>query len=175
VRRLVGIIASLAFTASLPSTAHAYEDQAMLGLGVGYVANTAIDARVRSGIDVALSAGAGLGKDWSLQGLFSYNVLPNEGPMHLGALGVEATYALDIVRVVPLFGFCFDGVLTVRDRASRGDFALHALLGLDYLINARWSIGTDVRGFWLATHARSPLDAFILTAAVRLGLRFDLR
>jgi len=48
--------------------------------------------------------------------------------------------------------------------------ALHALLGLDDLIDARWSVGTDLRGFWVGTHAQSPLDAFILTAAVRLGV-----
>ena len=67
-----------------------------------------------------------------------------------------------------------DGLLTVRDGRTRGDFALHGLLGVDYLINQRWLVGADVRGYWVATNAASPLDPFILTAGARVGVRFDL-
>ena len=72
-------------------------------------------------------------------------------------------------------GTPLDGILSVRERAARGDFALHALLGIDFLINPRWIIGADARGFWVATNAKSPLSAFIVTAALRVGVRFDLR
>jgi hypothetical protein len=133
------------------------------------------DAPPRHGIDVALSAGAGLGDAWSIQGLLSYNVLPGDVPLHVSMAGLETVYALDVVRFVPLFGFGLDGLLTVRDQDTRGDFALHALAGLDFLIDRRWLVGADVRGYWIATHAHSPLDAFFLTAGARAGLRFDLR
>ena len=38
----------------------------------------------------------------------------------------------------------------------------------------RWLVGVDVRGYWVATHAQSPLDPFVITAAARVGVRFDL-
>jgi hypothetical protein len=159
VRRLVWICASLAaLLLAVPPTARAYEDQATLGLAVGF----------------ALSAGAGFGDAWSIQGLLSYNLFPDQRSVHLGIAGLETVYALDIVRFVPLLGAGLDGLLTVRDRGTRGDFALHALIGFDYLINRRWILGADVRGYWVATNAQSPLDPFILTAGARVGVRFDL-
>jgi hypothetical protein len=133
------------------------------------------DTLPRNGVDVALSAGGGIGDAWSIQGLLSYNVYLGDGTFHMGMAGVETVYALDIVRFVPLIGFGLDGILSVRERAARGDFALHALLGVDFLINPRWIIGADARGFWVATNASSPLSAFIVTAALRVGVRFDLR
>ena len=173
-RCLVGIFGSLTLLATVPSMASAYEDQATLGLEVGYAGMPSAGTLPRNGIDVGLIAGGGLGDAWSIQGLLSYNVFPNERPLHLGMAGLETVYALDIVRFVPLIGFGIDGLLTVRDRRTRGDFALHVLVGVDYLISQRWLIGADVRGYWVATHAASPLDSFILTAGVRAGVRFDL-
>ncbi len=161
--------------ALLPSMALAYEDQAILGLEVGYAGMPTTDTLPRHGVDVGLVAGGGFGDAWSIQGLLSYNIFPNEQPVHLGMAGLETVYALDIVRFVPLIGAGIDGLLTVRDGRTRGDFALHALLGADYLINQRWLIGVDVRGYWVATNAASPLDPFIVTAGARAGVRFDLR
>ncbi len=175
VRCLAGICGSLALLASMPSGARAYEGQATLGLAVGYAGMPRAESPPRNGIDVALSGGAGIGDAWSIQGLLGYNVLPDDSPLHVSMAGLETVYALDIVRFVPLLGFGFDGLLTVRDRAARGDFALHALVGFDFLINRRWLIGADARGYWVATNAKSVLDAFFLTVAVRVGLRFDLR
>jgi hypothetical protein len=174
VRCLVGIFGSLALWASLPSMASAYEDQATLGLEVGYAGMPRTDTPPSNGVDVGLIAGGGLGDAWSIQGLLSYNVFLHEQPLHLGMAGLETVYALDIARFVPLIGFGLDALLTVRDRQTRGDFALHVLVGVDYLINQRWLIGADVRGYWVATHAASPLDSFILTAGARVGVRFDL-
>mgnify|MGYP001824446343 CR=1 FL=1 len=172
--RLLWIVGTLAaLLAVLPSTAQAYEDQATLGLAVGYAGIPGSDTVPRNGVDVALSAGAGFGDAWSIQGLLSYGVFPNARALHLGTVGLETVYALDIVRFVPLLGAGLDGLLTVRDRRTRGDFALHFLVGFDYLINPRWLVGVDVRGYWVATHAQSPLDPFLITAAARVGVRFD--
>jgi hypothetical protein len=175
VRCLVGICGSLALWASIPSMAFAYEDQATLGLEVGYAGIPGTDTLPRNGFDVGLIAGGGIGDAWSIQGLLSYNLFPHEPRLHLGMAGLETVYALDIVRFVPLIGFGVDGLITAIDRSTWGDFALHVLLGVDYLINARWLVGADARGYWVATNARSPLDPFILTAGVRVGVRFDLR
>jgi hypothetical protein len=175
VRRLLWIVGSLAaLLAVLPSTARAYDDQATLGLALGYAGIPGSSTVPRNGVDVALSAGGGLGDAWSIQGLLGYSVFPNARALHLGTAGIETVYALDIVRFVPLLGAGLDGLLSVRERQTRGDFALHFLVGFDFLINPRWLIGADVRGYWVATHAQSPLDAFLITAAARVGVRFDL-
>ena len=173
-RCFVGIFGTLVLMAALPSAASAYEDQATLGVEVGYAGMPSTSTLPRNGVDIGLIAGGGLGDSWSIQGLLSYNVFPDERPVHLGMAGLETVYALDITRFVPLIGFGVDGLLTVRDRRTRGDFALHGLLGVDFLINPRWLIGADARGYWVATHAASPLDSFILTVGVRAGVRFDL-
>ena len=173
-RCLVGIFVSLVLMAALPSAASAYEDQATLGLTVGWAGLPRPDLLPGNGVDVGLVAGGGLGDSWSIQGLLNYNIFPDERPLHLAMAGLETVYALDIVRFVPLIGFGLDGLLSVRDRNTRGDFALHALLGVDYLINPRWLVGADVRGYWVATHASSLLPSFIVIAGVRVGVRFDL-
>jgi hypothetical protein len=133
------------------------------------------DALPGNGLDFALSAGGGIGDAWSIQGLLSHNVYFRDGTLNMSMAGVETVYALDIVRFVPLIGFGIDGILSVRERNPRGDFALHVLLGVDFLINPRWIIGADARGFWVATNAKSQLSAFVVTAALRVGIRFDLR
>ncbi|MBW2720518.1 MAG: hypothetical protein JRD94_18870 [Deltaproteobacteria bacterium] len=164
-RCLFGIFGSLTLMASLPSMASAYEDQATFGLEVGYAGMPNAVALPRNGVDVGLVVGGGLGDAWSIQGLLSYDVFPDERPLHLGMAGLEAVYALDIVRFVPLIGFGIDGLLSVRDRRTRADFALHGLIGVDYLINERWMIGAGVRGYWVATHAASPLRPSLAAAA----------
>ena len=174
-RRLLCIVGSLAaLLAVLPSTAQAYEDQATLGLAAGYAGIPGSDTVPRNGVDVGLSAGGGFGDAWSVQGLLNYSIFPNARALHLGMAGIETVYALDIVRFVPLLGAGLDGLLTVRERRTRGDLALHFLVGFDYLINSRWLVGADVRGYWVATNAQSPLDPFLITASARVGVRFDL-
>lgn len=173
-RWLACICGSLALLASFAAPARAYENEATLGLAVGYAGMPKADAPPRNGIDIAVSAGRGIGDAWSIQGLLGYSALPGDASLHVSMAGLETVYALDIVRFVPLVGFGLDGLLTVRDRHARGDFALHALLGFDFLIDRRWLVGADVRGYWVATNTHSPLDALFLTASARVGIRFGL-
>ena len=174
-RCVVWIVGSLTLLTLLPAPARGYEDEATLGLAVGYAGAPDSEGLPQNGIDIAVSAGGGLGDAWSIQGLLSYNLFPDDRAFHMSMAGLETVYALDIVRFVPLVGFGLDGLLSVRDRRTRGDFALHALLGFDFLIDRRWILGADVRGFWVATNAKSPLGPFVLTAALRVGVRFELR
>lgn len=173
-RRFVRIFGSLALLASLSSTARAYENQATVGLALGYAGMPGADSGPKNGVDLALSAGGGLGDAWNIQGFLAYDVFVGDLPIHVGMAGLETVYALDIVRFVPLIGVGLDGLLSVRQRQAFGDFALHALLGIDFLINPRWIIGADARVFWIATYKNSPLDQFMVTAALRAGVRFDV-
>jgi hypothetical protein len=174
VRRFVWIFGSLALLASLSSTARAYEDQATVGLAVGYAGMPGADSGPKNGVNVALSVGGGLGDAWSIQGFLAYDVFLGDRAIHVGMAGLETVYALDIVRFVPLIGFGLDGLLSVRERQAFGDFALHALLGFDFLINPRWIIGADARVLWIPTYQKSALDQFMITAALRAGVRFDV-
>lgn len=163
------------WTLLLPASVRAYEDEATLGAAVGYAGMPESEGLPSNGVHFALSAGGGLGDAWNIQGLLSHSVFLGDQPLQMSMAGLETVYALDIVRFVPLIGAGLDGLLTVRERQTRGDFALHGLLGVDYLINARWLVGAEVRGYWVATNAQSPLDPFILTAAARVAVRFELR
>lgn len=173
--RLVCALASLITLTALPATVRAYEDQVTVAVAVGYAGMPDSAALPEHGVDFTLSAAGGIGDAWSIQGLLSHNVFPNDSTLHMSMAGLETLYALDIVRFVPLIGFGLDGILSVRDANPRGDFALHGIVGFDFLINPRWLVGADVRAFWVATHAKSPLEPFIITAALRAGMRFDVR
>lgn len=173
-RSVVWTLGCLGWAVWLPATALAYEDQATLGVAVGYAGMPESDGLPKNGIDLAVSAGGGIGDAWSIQGLLSHNLYLDGQTLHMSMAGLETVYALDIVRFVPLVGFGLDGLLSVQDKRARGDFALHVLLGVDFLINPRWLVGADVRGFWVATNGNSPLGPFLLTAAFRVGVRFDL-
>ncbi len=173
-RCLAFICGSLALIAALPTTAHAYENQATLGVAVGYLGVPGDGAVPPHGVDGAVSAGRGFGDAWNVQGLLSFGALLGDRRTKLGTVGLETVYALDIVRFVPLIGFGLDGILSVRERRALGDFALHLLVGFDFLINRRLIFGGDVRGYWVATHGRSRLDPFVVRGGVRIGVRFDL-
>ena len=162
------------WTLLLPASVRAYEDEATLGAAVGYAGMPESEGLPSNGVHFALSAGGGLGDAWNIQGLLSHSVFLGDQPLQMSMAGLETVYALDIVRFVPLIGFGLDGLLSVRDRQARGDFALHALLGFDFLIDRRWILGADVRGFWVATNAKSPLGPFVITAALRVGVRFQV-
>ena len=174
-RCCVWMIGSLSVAAALPAPARAYEDQATVGVAVGYAGMPDSQVLPRNGLQLALSAGGGFGDAWNLQGLLSHSVYFDAEPLHMSMAGLETVYALDLVRWVPLLGAGLDGLLTVRNRRTRGDFALHGLLGFDFLINPRWIFGADARFFWVATNAKSPLNPFLFTVALRAGVRFDVR
>ncbi len=160
---------------SVPSTASAYEDQATLALEVGWAGNPNSSTLPRNGVDVGLSAGFGITDAWGIQGVLSYNVFPDERRLQMGVVGLEAIYLLDIVRFVPIFGFGIDGMVSGYDGRTRADFAIHVLLGVDYLISARWFVGADGRGYWVTTNESSFLDPLFFTVAARVGFRFDTR
>ena len=169
------MLGCLTYVTWLPSAAQAYEDRATLGAAVGYAGLADADGLPSHAVHFALSAGGGIGDAWSIQGLLSHSLFFDESPLQLSMAGLETVYALDIVRFVPLLGAGIDGILSVQSRGARGDFALHALLGFDFLINRRWIVGADARGFWVATNANSRLAPFIGTVALRASVRFDLR
>ena len=63
-------------------------------------------------------------------------------------------------------------MVSAYDGRTRGDFAIHALLGVDYLINAGWLVGADGRAYWVTTNRGSFLDPLFFTFAALVGFLF---
>ncbi len=176
-----GLLAALLFGTALlgaPSPASAYEDQATLFVDLGYGAALANDALPTHGAQLGLGGSWGLNDAWTLRGRLSYAAHPADRPMHVAMAGVEVFYLLDIVQLVPFFGVGIDGLATVTDLGAGSvfdvDLALHAIVGLDYLVNRRVVVGVDVRPYILPlAFDAETLAPVYLSASVRLSIVFE--
>lgn len=166
---LLGALAAL-----VPASAHAYEDKITLGVGTGYAAVLANPDLPTHGARVALEVGIGLNDAWSLTPRLEYVIHPDASPLHLGLVGAEVTYALDIVTVVPVFGLGLDVIGTVREGTFGADLALHVVVGLDWLVTRTWLVGLDVRAYFLPLSlASTGVDPVYLTAGLHVAYVFD--
>ncbi|MEM7434022.1 MAG: outer membrane beta-barrel protein [Myxococcota bacterium] len=165
---LVGLVAA-------PSEARAYERQLTVAAEVGWAGIPNSNNLPLNGVNAGVTVGYGINDAWGVRGLANFNLLFDDRRLRTGIIGAEAIYLLDIVRFVPIFGFGLDAMVSGFDGRTRGDFAMHALLGVDFLIDPRWLVGADARIFWVTTNGRSFLDALFFTAGVRVGVTFDVR
>lgn len=172
--RLVQLALALLLLALFCAPASAYEDELTLDASVGYSGLPGSDDLPEHGAYVGLTAGWGINDAWGIQGNLAFSRHPDASPLNIGLLGLETTYVLDIVRFVPVVGAGIDGLMTVRERHVQGDFALHALVGVDFLINPDWLVGVDSRLYWIPAELSSDLEPFMFTVAVHAGYRFDL-
>ena len=163
-----------------PSTARAYEDQATLDLDLGYAAALATDALPPNGVQFGVGGSWGLNDAWTIRGRLAYGVHPAAQPLHVGILGVEVVYLLDLVEVVPFAGLGADALGTGFDDGTGGgsgfeaNFAIHAVLGLDWLVSRRFIVGLDVRPYILPlAFDAETLAPVYLSASVRLSFVFE--
>ena len=139
------------FAARAPATAHAYEDQLTLGVGLGY-ANAVSDRLPQHGALLDVAGSVGLSNVWTLRTRLTYAVHPDhDEPLHVGIVGLELLYLIDVVEVVPYFGIGVDGFGRSRFGDFSADAASHVVLGLDYLVSRGLALGLDVRGHALWT------------------------
>lgn len=166
-------LAALAWLA-LPSPARAYEDQVTLSLGTGYAAVLANPDLPTHGARIALDVGIGLNDAWTLTPRAEWVFHPASATLHVGLVGVEVTYAFDILEVVPFFGLGVDGIGTLRGGAFGVDLAAHVVLGLDWLVTRDWLVGLDVRPYVLPfSLADNGIDPVYLTVGVHVGYGFE--
>ena len=175
-RVLVALGLALAATVSAPSPAEAYEDQATLFVDLGYAAALGEDALPTHGIVGGLGGSWGLNDAWPLRGRLAWAGHPRD--LQMGTLGVEVFYMLDILELVPFAGLGVDGILTIADDGTGssigGTFAVHAVVGLDWLINRRFVLGLDVRPHLLPLGlSDDALPSVVLSASLRLSVVFD--
>ena len=175
-RPAVIVLALLAASGALPSGARAYEDQLTLELGVGYAHAFTDGATPGPGVPLSLAASIGLDDVWTVRATLAYALHPGEPTMHIGLLGAELLYVVDILEVVPYFGVGVDALTTLSDGALGADFAAHVVVGADWLLSRTAYVGLDVRPYLLVSElfeadVRFPV---YLTVLVRAGLVFDL-
>ena len=176
VRRFAWICGAFLVVVGRPANASAFEEQVTVAVELGWAGIPNSSTLPLNGIDVGVTAGYGITDAWGVRGLANFNLLfSEERRLRTGILGAEAIYLLDIVRFVPIFGFGIDAMISGFATEKRGDFAMHALLGVDFLISPRWLVGLDGRGFWVTTNRASFLDALFFTVGARVGIRFDTR
>ena len=134
-----------------PGVAHAYEDQVTLGLGAGY-ANAVSDSLPQHGALFDVSSSVGLSNVWTIRGRLSYAYHPDDVPMHVGIVGAELLYMIDVTEVVPYFGLGMDGIGHVRSHGDPTvDAASHVVLGFDYLASRTIALELDGRALALWT------------------------
>lgn len=169
-------VLGLALAAAAPSPAQAYEDQATLFVDLGYAA--ALDADVPThGIVGGLGGSWGINDAWTIRGRVAWAGHPRD--LQMGIAGVEVFYVLDILELVPFAGLGVDGLLTLTDDGAGtttlgGSFAVHAVVGLDWLINRRFILGLDVRPHLVPLgFGDDALPSFVVSAGLRLSIVFE--
>lgn len=148
------------------SQARAYEDAIVLEVGAGYVGNFGHDA-IPTGIRGDLGLLVGLSQTLSLG-------LRAEGGAFLHAGDdvayvspvAELVYAIDVVKVVPRFGFGARGIFAFGAGEATADLGLDLALGVDFLPRSGPNYGLELRATFV------PLDRVPGTGPVWLGLAF---
>jgi hypothetical protein len=168
------LLTALVLTAALPATAFAYEDEVTLSIGTGYAAVLANPDLPTHGARLAVDVGIGLNDAWTLTPRAEWVFHPSSSLLHVGIVGLELSYAFDILEVVPWFGLGVDGIGTLRDGSLGVDLAIHAVIGLDWLVTRDWLVGLDVRPYVLPfSLATNGIDPVYLTVGVHVGYGFE--
>ena len=177
-RTFAGLWLGVACVAARPSLAHAYEDQATLFVDLGYGVALANDALPPHGLAIGLGGSWGLTDAWTLRGRLGYAVHPATPALHVATVGAEVFYLLDLLQLVPFAGVGIDGLGTVFDDGSGtsvgANVALHAIVGLDWLVSRRVILGVDVRPYILPfSFDDGSLAPVYLSASLRFSLVFE--
>lgn len=166
-------LAWLALWLALPASASAYEGKWSLDLGLGWGVAPTLQAP-NHGPFATASATFGVGDTWGVRPYFGYGIHPpfNGGPpAQVGFLGVEGIYLIDVFTFVPSFGLGVDALAITNGVSWEADFAVHAVVSLDYLATREIVLGLDVRPYFLLTALTS--DPFYLAITLRGSVLFD--
>ena len=142
---------SLLITAICPAIkAFAYEDQLTVGGNLGFAERIADEGPHHGGM-FGISSSIGLDDIWTVRGRFSYSIHQDPDLLHAFFLSTEILYLIDIMEFVPFLGGGPDGVATLWKDQFEIDFALHAVIGIDYLFSREVIFGLEVRPLFVLT------------------------
>jgi hypothetical protein len=164
------VAGALLFCLSSPGRASAYEDQQTIGVGAGY-AHSISDTEPAPGARLEISGSTGVSLAWTARARLSYGMHPDADPLHVGMAAVEILYIIDVLEFVPYFGAGTSVLASARSDVLRAYPAVHAVLGVDYLMSRELAFELDLSG-----HARLTAldtDPLYLTATVSLVWMLD--
>ncbi len=136
--------------------AFAYENQLTVGANLGFAERIA-DQGPRHGGMFGISSSIGLDDIWTARGRFSYSLHHAPDFLHAFLLSAEILYLIDIIEFVPYLGGGPDGVATLWNEQVEIDFALHAVVGVDYLFSREIIFGLEVRPLFFLTRTSTQL------------------
>ncbi len=160
-----------ALTLLIVSNAQAYDEQASVDLGLGYVHVAPSGPLPAAGAELALGASYGLGDMFVLRGSGAYGLQANSARrVSVGRVRAEVAYLLDVLSFVPFFGGGASAWLFTDQRFEVAPGG-HLLVGMDWLVRREWTVGLDVRIGMLAVSR----DVFSTTEAqIRVSRMFDI-
>ncbi|HEX7476454.1 MAG TPA: hypothetical protein VF331_01480 [Polyangiales bacterium] len=166
--RALGLVIVVVVACLRPSAARAYEDQATVGLSLGY-ANAVFKGQPAPGAAAILHGSLGLGDIWSVRAQLGYGFHPDHTPLSVLMAGADLIYTIDVLEWVPYFGAGIDALSTLRARAVGAEAGLHAALGLDWLCSRSFGFELEARPVFLLTALGRDPVYFTLTLS---GLLF---
>jgi len=153
-----------------PASARAYEGRAALSLEAGY-GLVASDAMLPNhGVVAGFGVGFGLTDVWELRVDAAYSYHPDD--LHRVRGSAELIYVIDILTVVPFLGLGAGFFLSADPMVIRPDLEVHAVVGVDVLLDRDWTVGLVVRPILLPVSIES--DPLYLTITARLSYLIDL-
>ncbi|MCA9582917.1 MAG: hypothetical protein KC416_14055 [Myxococcales bacterium] len=156
---------------ALPSRAAAYEDRWSLEAGP-LVSSIPNGGSNHWGGGATLRTTFGLNDVWTLRCQGAYAIHPGTTDLHVGALGIDAVYMIDIVEWVPFLGLGIDAILSSAAGQTLWDPAVHLSIGVDYLLSRDLYVGVEVNHILLPFNDAS-LDPVLFLVSLRMGLLFD--
>lgn len=156
--------------------ARAYEDQVEIAGAFGYAGRLAGADDFQGpdhGFGFSGTLGFGLNDAWSLRATGLGQVFVPEPRFRRSALLFETTYALDVVRVVPVLGVgvgaALEGHRGVREFAP----AFSAFVGLDVLVTRAFLLGPELRLLAVPFGGIDGSGGISLSASLRLAYLWD--
>ena len=170
-RALASCLAGLSLL--VPGALHAYEDQASLGVDVGYAYATT-KTLPHSGAMLGLEASLGLDDIWTVRAFASYSLHPGARSLSVATFGAELLYLIDVLEWVPYFGAGVTGIGSWFDIAPRvsTELGVHPVVGLDWLVSRQLVLGLVVRPEFLVT--AWDRDPIYLSVGLSASLLLDL-
>jgi hypothetical protein len=164
--RRAALIAPGLIASCLATPAMAYEDRIDLGVEAGYAARLAAPEH---GFVAGLDVGFGLGDAWTLRLDAAYGFHPDT--LHRVRGAAELLYVVDILQVVPYAGLGVGALVSVPPTDARADLEVHAVLGLDVLVDREVVIGIAIRPVLVPTWFEA--DPFHLAVTARAAVLLD--
>ena len=172
-RALVAVSGALWLVWAGVAPARAYEDQASLDAELSY-GHAISEATPPNGVALGLGGSLGLSDVFSVRAQLTWALHPGE-PQFTSLLfaSAELLYLIDVLEIVPYFGFGLDGIGSIAAGSDFGaNFGVHPVLGFDWLLSRELTLGVALRSIFLLTGLSE--DPVYFKAGATISYLFEL-